>query len=48
MSKQGNPASTGTSPATPKKTPPVRQPVNTTKSNKPTGAKAPTGKQGRG
>lgn len=48
MSKQGNPASTGVSPATPKKTPPLLQPVATTKSNKPTGAVAPKGKQGRG
>lgn len=48
MSSQRPPGTTGTPKVTPKTTPPLRKPVATTASNKPTGAKAPTGKQGRG
>lgn len=45
---QTPPGTTGTPKNTPKSTPPVRKPASTTATNKPTGAKAPTGKQGRG
>lgn len=48
MSNQRPPGVTGTPKNTPKSTPAVRKPAPTTASNKATGAKAPSGKQGRG
>lgn len=49
MAKQSPPGVTGTPKNTPKSIPggPIK-PASTTSSNKPTGAKAPTGRQGRG